>query len=204
MILICVIVVVIVFIAACSVVYIVTMKALRHMSKKRQEEDNPFAVFSMSRSNIEFIKTSNPNIVVSTNTITFSGEEDSEIGVNVETKGLICVGNKSHHTQKVQISMKEGSIKYRLRTNPTLVVIPEGKAVEYEVFITPLCTCTLEDTIKVFSVDMKTSEEGVVDINITGKTHISTRLDPDELEEEKKIGEGSFGVVYKASSEGML
>ncbi|ELP85861.1 serine/threonine protein kinase, putative [Entamoeba invadens IP1] len=30
-------------------------------------------------------------------------------------------------------------------------------------------------------------------------TEMSTRLDPDELIEEKKLGEGSFGIVYKGS-----
>ncbi|EKE39900.1 tyrosine kinase, putative [Entamoeba nuttalli P19] len=33
-------------------------------------------------------------------------------------------------------------------------------------------------------------------IKIKAETELSTRLDPDELKEEKKIGEGSFGIVY--------
>ena len=36
------------------------------------------------------------------------------------------------------------------------------------------------------------------------KTELSTRLDPDELIENKKIGEGSFGIVYKGLFRGNI
>ncbi|EDR26015.1 tyrosine protein kinase, putative [Entamoeba dispar SAW760] len=42
----------------------------------------------------------------------------------------------------------------------------------------------------------KTQEEIIKSISIKGETQISTRLDPDEIKEENKIGEGSFGIVY--------
>ncbi|EDR23566.1 tyrosine protein kinase, putative [Entamoeba dispar SAW760] len=42
----------------------------------------------------------------------------------------------------------------------------------------------------------KTQEEIIKSISIKGETQISTRLDPDEIKEENKIGEGTFGIVY--------
>ena len=46
---------------------------------------------------------------------------------------------------------------------------------------------------------MKTAKENHYEIGIKAKTELSTRLDPDELIEEKKLGEGSFGIVYKGT-----
>ncbi|MBQ8765278.1 MAG: hypothetical protein IJZ16_00565, partial [Clostridia bacterium] len=43
---------------------------------------------------------------------------------------------------------------------------------------------------------MKTGERSQIPILISYETELSTRLDPDELKEDKKLGEGSFGIVY--------
>ena len=43
---------------------------------------------------------------------------------------------------------------------------------------------------------IKTATEKRIAIPISFKTEISSRLDYDELIQEKKLGEGSFGIVY--------
>ena len=80
--------------------------------------------------------------------------------------------------------------------------IPKGKALEFELFIKPLCTTFIDETIKLFSANLKKGITTETDILIKAETELSTRLDPDELIEEKKLGEGSFGVVFLGNFRG--
>ncbi|EDS88975.1 serine threonine kinase putative [Entamoeba histolytica] len=98
---------------------------------------------------------------------------------------------------KIQISSKEENEKYSIRTNQNIITIEGGYACEFEVFITIKCTTKIKDKIMIISKTLnKAQEETIKSISIEGETEISTRLDPDEIKEEKKIGEGTFGIVY--------
>ncbi|ELP83590.1 protein serine/threonine kinase, putative [Entamoeba invadens IP1] len=79
-----------------------------------------------------------------------------------------------------------------------------GFACEFEVFLTPHCTLTLEDKIAVVTLDISTGEMATFPINLFVKTEKTTRLDFDDIVEEKKLGEGSFGIVYKGKYEGAV
>ncbi|ELP83454.1 protein serine/threonine kinase, putative [Entamoeba invadens IP1] len=54
------------------------------------------------------------------------------------------------------------------------------------------------------SVDMKTGVITELPIAIRAETELSSRLDPEEINEEKKLGEGSFGVVFKGNFRGNI
>ena len=82
-------------------------------------------------------------------------DEMNEIPVNEETKDLICIGNKSKNRLKVQITSKEGCEKYEIRTEPKIISLKPGEACEFNVFITPFCTCHFEDEIKLIVLDIK-------------------------------------------------
>ncbi|GAB1226914.1 hypothetical protein ENUP19_0310G0007 [Entamoeba nuttalli] len=123
--------------------------------------------------------------------------EGEEIQVNEEIRELICIGNSKKEKMKIQISSKEENEKYSIRTNPNVITIEGGYACEFELFITIKCTTKIKDKIMIISKTLnKAQEETIKSISISGETEISTRLDPDEIKEEKKIGEGSFGIVY--------
>ncbi|KAL7713823.1 Protein serine/threonine kinase [Entamoeba marina] len=169
--------------------------------RKQQKQRKETTIFDMSRSNIKFIPTNNKDVVINKDEILFN-DECEEIGVNEETRDLICVGNTSKHTIKVQFSVKEGCDKYEIRTNPQLITIPKGKAVEFEIFIKPLCTCKINDQIMLISVDLTKGKTIITPITINTITIMTSRLDYDELIEDIKLGEGSFGIVYQGTFRG--
>ncbi|ELP87141.1 tyrosine protein kinase CSK, putative [Entamoeba invadens IP1] len=90
----------------------------------------------------------------------------------------------------------EGRDYYEVRTEPKLVNLKSGEACEFEIFITPLCSCIIQEKIVCVGLDIKKGIEMNEHVTINAKTQMTTRLDYHELKEEKKLGEGSFGIVY--------
>ncbi|KAL7716711.1 Protein kinase domain containing protein [Entamoeba marina] len=190
-----------VFIFTCIViisVYFVN-KYLNHRKLKNLEKE--VTVFDMKHTNIQFISTENKDVVINKNEILFNNESE-EIGVNEETRDIVCVGNTSKHTIKVQFSVKDGCDKYEIRTDPQLVAIPKGKACEFEIFIKPLCTCKINDQVMLISTNLKKGKTINTPIYISTQTLMTSHLDYEELIEDKKLGEGAFGIVYKGTFRG--
>ncbi|KAL7717778.1 Protein serine/threonine kinase [Entamoeba marina] len=171
-------VILIIMIGICVLILYVTKLLLDW--RKQQKQRQLTTIFSMKTSNIQFQSTNNQDVVINKNEILFNDECD-EIGVNEETRDLICVGNTSKHTIKVQFSVKD------------------GKAIEFEIFIKPLCTCKINDQIMLISVDLSKGKTITTPITINTITIMTTRLDYSELIEDVKLGEGSFGIVYKGT-----
>ncbi|ELP91537.1 serine/threonine protein kinase HT1, putative [Entamoeba invadens IP1] len=110
---------------------------------------------------------------------------------------MICVGNELKNVIKVQFTILTNIDKFIFKAEPEVVLIKRGYACEFSLCLTPLCTCKINTTIQIISKNLKTEEENYNTITINAVTSQSTRLDYDELIEENKLGEGSFGIVYK-------
>ncbi|KAL7720797.1 Protein serine/threonine kinase [Entamoeba marina] len=188
-----------IFIGICALILYVTKQLFDWRKHQKQREET--TIFDMKTSNIQFKSTTNKSIVINKDKLLFN-DECEEIEVNEETRDLICVGNTSKHTIKVQFSVKKGCDKYEIRTNPQLITIPKGKACEFEIFIKPLCTCKINDQVMLISVDLSKGKTITTPINVDTITIITTRLDYSELIEDIKLGEGSFGIVYKGTFRG--
>ena len=100
----------------------------------QQRLDN--RIFSLKKSNINFIpiSNSNTNIIVNKTAITFD-EGGKLIPVNIECRDLICIGNNSNHKMKEQFSIIKSS-KYTIQTNPEVVELEPRYTCEFEIFIT--------------------------------------------------------------------
>ena len=97
---------------------------------------------------IKFIKDSNDCF-----------DKEIKIPVDQETRSLFCVANASKNPLKVQFSMREASYKYEIRTEPQIILLQSGEACEFEIFLKPLCTTSIDDSIKLISKNLKKSME---------------------------------------------
>ncbi|ELP83911.1 tyrosine protein kinase, putative, partial [Entamoeba invadens IP1] len=129
-------------------------------------------------------------------------EDSPELPLDKETRQLICVGNVSERTMKVQFSLKTDEEKFSIRFNPEVCTLRKGCACEFEVFISPVCTCKIDSSVMIISKSLKQGKEAMNKIELVGTTVYSIRLDPGELVEENKLGEGSFGIVIKGKFRG--
>ncbi|ELP83940.1 protein serine/threonine kinase, putative [Entamoeba invadens IP1] len=180
------------------IIIIVIVVLIYFLQKRRKEiEKRDVCVFKMNKSNLIFHSItkelcSNKKVMV------FEGKDEScEIEVNKESRELICLGNTTSHRLKIQMKVKEGNDVYEIRSEPPLISLKPHFACEFEIFLKPNFSTKIEDTIACVTLDLVEGTQKVVYINIKATTKMSTRLDYHELREEKKIGEGSFGIVYK-------
>ncbi|EDR26651.1 protein serine/threonine kinase, putative [Entamoeba dispar SAW760] len=191
--------IIILIIVLCMAIILIN-SITRYTANKQREKE--FTSFKMSNSSIHFVPLSNGSyLMVNKKEINFT--ENSVIPVGQETKTLLCIGNTNRVIMKVQITNKtDCESKYGIRSEPQLAFIKPGNAVEFNLFVKPYCTCKVDDPILIVSSDVKNNKEKIYQLQVIFETQISTRLDPDEIKEEKKIGEGSFGIVYLGTFKG--
>ncbi|ELP85878.1 protein serine/threonine kinase, putative [Entamoeba invadens IP1] len=189
-----VIVVVVIIILVIVAVIVLVIKYLNHQKIEKTREK--FCLFEMALSNVQFISTSNSDVVLNKTEILFEGDnEENQIPVATEIRELVCVGKVGKNSIKVQFTLKGSSDKYEIKTEPKIMTILRGKAIEFEVLLSPLCSCKIDDKMVLSSANTAKGQTSEVLISLMKMTVMSTLLDPDELIEEKQLGEGLFGVV---------
>ncbi|ELP92435.1 serine/threonine protein kinase HT1, putative [Entamoeba invadens IP1] len=152
-------------------------------------------LFKISRSNVTFIPLGD-DVVVNKTEISFG----DNIDVNSQQRELLCVGNTSKHNMKIQITTKSATVeKYEFETNPKVVILPKGEACEFEILLTIKCTTKIDENVVLVANSFTHKNNVLKNMKITATSKLTTRLDPDELKEDKKLGEGSFGVVFKGT-----
>ncbi|ELP92393.1 protein kinase domain containing protein, partial [Entamoeba invadens IP1] len=195
----------IVFAIIITSILIVYLTKLKH---KKNEERKKVCVFNMKKSNINFSKLSK-KLVVNLPELIFENDsndnrETTEIPVSEETRELLCIGNISKNNLKIQLSVIANCELYNIRTVPPLVTLKKNEACEFEIFLNPTCTCEIDDEILCISLDIKKGEQTTNKIKIKAKTILTTKLNNSDLTENEKLGEGSFGVVYKGIFRGSV
>ncbi|ELP95310.1 protein serine/threonine kinase, putative [Entamoeba invadens IP1] len=188
-----------IIIVMCIVSIVFIFNSIQRTIHKKEIQKST-TVFTMSKSNIQFISIGDGVVVNKTEIIFGNGEE---VDVNEKQRELLCVGNTTQHNMKIQISTKTNqSDKIEFTSNPQIVFLRKGEACEFEIEVTVLCTLKFQSSFLLVANLFEKEKAICKEIGISAVSKLSTRLDSDELIEEKKIGEGSFGVVYKGTFRG--
>ena len=171
----------------------------RLMRKLRTAEVRETAcVFAIARSNVTFASIPHSKIVANKQKVVY---DDGALPIDVESKALLCVGNKGRKMVKVQFIAKDGVDKFTVRTNPTVVTLEKGTACEFEVYVTPLCSTAIDDKV-LFVVKEFSGKTTNTFIPVQAETELTSKLHYDDIVCEKQIGEGSFGIVFKGKFRG--
>ncbi|ELP92347.1 protein serine/threonine kinase, putative [Entamoeba invadens IP1] len=187
------VIVLVIIIFICVVILFVVI----HKKLRKSEIESKMTIFKMQNSNLKFNELKG-GVCVDQPEIDFNNEDD-EIPVSEETRKLICVGNTNNQTVKIQFVAKTFVEKFNITVKPSIATLHKNCACEFEFFITPNYTCKIEDNIVLVSKNIETGEEILNELVMKGVTTITTKLDPNEIVFDNKLGEGSFGVVYKGT-----
>ncbi|ELP85785.1 protein serine/threonine kinase, putative [Entamoeba invadens IP1] len=129
----------------------------------------------------------------------FYDEEELKVG---ETKKFsIIIGNVGKDKIRISPSVVE-NVKYELAVEPYLVILKHGDYTTFNIEIKPLCSTTINDSIAFNVLHFRNDKEEIFSVNLEGSTNITNNLDYDQLDIKRKVGEGSFGVVYNGYLKG--
>ncbi|ELP89253.1 protein serine/threonine kinase, putative [Entamoeba invadens IP1] len=185
-----------VFLLIVIIAIIVVINIVMMVLKKRKGIEG-VTVFKMDMSNIMFSQLEKTNICVNKRVLRFN-EDNEFIAVCETTRELLCIGNQGKSAIKLQLSTVDDE-RYEVDITPNLCILKEGEACEFDIQLRPLCTSKINMVIKLVYIDLKRGEEKSYELKVETQTVITSKLDYEELIIEKKIGEGSFGIVYKGT-----
>ena len=128
--------------------------------------------------------------------------KDGTIPISTEVIETLLIGNKSKHAMKVQLTTKQQNDKYSISITPQIVILKRNEICEFSVHLTFNCTTKIDEKLFIICKRLSSDNEIIGEIKCIGEAEISNHLDPDELQIEKQIGEGSFGIVYLGTMNG--
>ncbi|BFU20857.1 tyrosine kinase putative [Entamoeba histolytica] len=122
--------------------------------------------------------------------------DDNQLIVGETREFNQIIGNVGKERIKLQPTVVLNE-KIELTVEPKLVILSKGKCVTFHYTIKPLCSTHITESVVINILHFNDNREESLKVDIEGMTNITNILDFDELEIKKKVGEGSFGIVYK-------
>ena len=110
---------------------------------------------------------------------------------------LLCVGNGGKRKLKVQLLVNSRNLEKALfRVFPEVAVLERVMVYEFDVFVAPLCSCTLEVEVLLVA-KRRNGTTQTKRVGVCFETELTTKLEYDDVICDNQIGEGGFGVVFK-------
>ncbi|KAL7716199.1 protein serine/threonine kinase [Entamoeba marina] len=137
---------------------------------------------------------------ISKSLIEFTPLDGKTIPIKQETSFDLNIGNEGNEIIDVILPQNQSVLmnKYLIRTEPEGVILRPGKAFRFRVFVQPLCSCEINETVDIIVANHKSKHPQKVPIGIKFETQLnSSNLDWDEVKRESLITETSNCVVYK-------
>eukprot|EP00727_Mastigamoeba_balamuthi_P002978 m51a1_g12678 putative protein serine threonine (806) ;mRNA; r:118-3810 len=194
-----------VLILACIIVVIVAVGRRRKSKQKQQERG---VEMTLERSFIDLPDESVPVDSEAAGSLPFSVHPSSlvfscrssplEVGSTytkkLTIKSTASRSNSNSATTSISVHQPEPTGTYVVGVDPRSADLGPGEEQTVTVSLKPLCTTTVDASV---AVRVAGSREFVA-VAVRAEVAISNFLDWNELEVEKRVGEGGFGVVYKA------
>ncbi|ELP85065.1 protein serine/threonine kinase, putative [Entamoeba invadens IP1] len=191
------IVLLILFIICLVIIGVVTFIHFSRIKKEETKRNESITVFKMATSQITFFNIGD-DIVCNKRTVFFEGL----LPVDEISRELLCIGNIGKSRLKVQLTTKQNQPGYATEVTPKIISLKSGFACEFEITVKPLYSTKVTDILEVVAMHLQKGTTITAPIKICFETEATSHLDPNDLTYEKKIGEGSFGIVYKGLFKG--
>ncbi|BFU25081.1 tyrosine kinase, putative [Entamoeba histolytica HM-1:IMSS-B] len=189
--LICILIIII--LSALLVYYFINLHFIHYFNKKQGVIPQPISMFSVEFYDNEYHKDIRYNYTTITS--------DNELEVGNTSSIDIVVGNFNRYkTYEVHLATPIDDIKCSFSHKPECADIPPKKAVVFTIFIKPLICCCITHTLGI--IIKRKHSDIVIPIKLHLFTQLDCSLDPDEIIEQKQIGEGTFGSVFKGMFRG--
>ncbi|ELP86978.1 protein serine/threonine kinase, putative, partial [Entamoeba invadens IP1] len=183
------------FVLFVALLLIASLVLLKKMKERRMKKQ--INLFKIKKSNKNLRQCAN---IVIDKLVVFCDEEEEPLVLPVksQTEDNVTVGNISKYPVKFSFAIANGlEDKFTLETSPSSFTLKKGMACTFKFFLQPKCSCTINEEITLSCTDLKTCKITEIKIRLNARTKQTTILDFDDIDIEKKIGEGGFGVVYK-------
>jgi len=114
------------------------------------------------------------------------------------SEASFVVRNEDSSSQHVEIYLPERSPKFRMAVEPSSFKLAGGAQQVVVVRLRPMCTTRLRTELFVGTE----ATQRFANVVIRGESDLSTSIDFDEIRLLSRIGQGSFGVVFRAAWRG--
>ncbi|ELP90118.1 serine-threonine protein kinase, putative [Entamoeba invadens IP1] len=125
--------------------------------------------------------------------------------VKWETTRLITVANPTKQIFVLYFLQHEDSKKnFMFRTEPESTFLRPNRECEFKIFIQPLCTCKVNETIDVVLVPQTTKSPHIVKLPIEFSTQFfADNLDSNEIETTETVIDHEYATTYKGVYRGV-
>ncbi|EDR29324.1 serine-threonine protein kinase, putative [Entamoeba dispar SAW760] len=173
---------------------------------KKNKKRSPKTKFRIGNFAYEFTPIDNFPLSLSCSTLTFGRSGTEPVPVDEELTEEIYIANNTKKTYRFNFNPQDiQTHHFEISFSPKTGKLQPGYGETIQVKFKFLCTCFVNEIVDVLASkgDEESIEEDHAAIKIGIESAKSIKLDYEEFEKTKVIGEGSFGIVFLGKYRGV-